>query len=59
MNIWPPLVYVGFSILGLGYAIAKDGQPRPPYSMWAQLFAIALAWPILWWGGFFAPLLVR
>ena len=59
MTIWAPLAYVGLSILGFGFAIAKHGQPREPYNMWTLLLGTALSWSLLWWGGFFEPLLAR
>lgn len=59
MSVWPPITYAMLGILDLGFVIAKHGQPRDPYSVWSQVFAIALSWSILWWGGFFEPLLPR
>jgi hypothetical protein len=50
---WPQLIYLALSVLGLGIAIAKHGQPREPYNVVHSLIAICLAWPLLWWGGFF------
>lgn len=55
MNVgWPEGIYLAMSIMGVGYAIAKHGQPREPWSMGTAIFASALAFGLLWWGGFFA-----
>lgn len=59
MTIWPQLIYLSLCVLGLGVHIAMHGKPRPPYSMWYALISIAIAWPLLWWGGFFDPLFNR
>ncbi len=59
MTIWPQIVYVSLSLVGLGFAIAKHGQPREPYNAFGLMIGTALSWTLLWWGGFFQPLLSR
>ncbi|ESX78494.1 hypothetical protein [Mesorhizobium sp. LSHC414A00] len=49
----PQLIYLALTVLGLGYVIAKHGERRPPYSMWASFISLAIVYPLLWWGGFF------
>ena len=50
---WPQVVYIALTILGLGIAAAKHGQPREPYSFPTSFFATAIVFAILYWGGFF------
>ena len=50
---WPQVIYIALTFMGLGVSIIKHGQPRLPHSMWTHLLAIAIAYPLLWWGGFF------
>lgn len=50
---WPQLIYVALTLMGLGYAIAKHREPAPAYSMWRHTVALAIVYPLLYWGGFF------
>lgn len=52
----PQLIYLALVTLGLGFAIAKHGQPRGPVNALDTLFGTAIALAILGWGGFFDPL---
>jgi hypothetical protein len=51
---WPQIVWVGFAAAGFGIAAVKHGEPRKPYSVWDQVFGIAIAVPLLYFGGFWA-----
>jgi hypothetical protein len=59
MTIWPQLIYIALCVLGLGYCIAKEGQPRDPHNLFSSLFGSILVWALLWWGGFFDPLFAK
>jgi len=37
--------------LGLGVALAKDGEPRRPFSFWTSLVAAAIEWTLLYKAG--------
>lgn len=52
----PQLIVLGLYVLSLGLTLGLHGQPRPPYSFWTALLSVALMLPLLWWGGFFAPM---
>lgn len=57
MNIvigWPEGIFLGLLLLGLGYATAKDGEPRSNYDVGASLLCVVITVALLWWGGFFS-----
>ena len=56
MTVWPQLTYLFLVILGLGYAVAKHGEPQLPWSMFRSMLGAAIAFYLLYEGGFFAPL---
>jgi len=50
---WPQWVYIGLSLVGLGYVAAKHGEPRDEYDIVSTAIAsLVTAW-ILYCGGFF------
>lgn len=49
----PQLILIVLSAIGTGVAIAKNGEPRGPYSFVACLVGDAIVFGLLWWGGFF------
>ena len=51
---WPQITYIALSGLGLGFAIAKHGEHRKPYSMWDAMASIAIVYTLLVFGGFFS-----
>ena len=51
------LIYLMLVLIGLGFCIAKHGQPRSPYNVWADLIATIIVLSILYWGGFFDVLI--
>lgn len=56
--MWPQIVYVVLTLIGIGVAMEQHGKPRKGnYNFFITLAAAALAWFLLWKGGFFAPLL--
>jgi hypothetical protein len=57
MTIWPQLTYLALVLLGVGFAIAKHGEPQLPYSMFRSLAGASIAFFLLYQGGFFAPLM--
>lgn len=50
---WPQLIYIGLTLTSFGYVVANDGKPKGNYSTGASLVALAIVYPLLWWGGFF------
>lgn len=53
--MWPQILYLALTMIGLGITLAKHGEERQPYSIWDALLAVATSYPLLWAGGFFAP----
>lgn len=51
---WPEGIVLAIFFLGLGVALAKDGEPRAPYSFGGALISTAITLSLLYWGGFFA-----
>ena len=50
---WPQITIIAMYAAGVALAAALHGQPRPPYSLWSQLFAVAIGASLLYAGGFF------
>lgn len=50
----PQLIYLIMLALGLGIAMAKHGEPRPPHDAGAALIGICIVLTLLYWGGFFS-----
>ena len=50
---WPQIVYLLLTILGLGIAIGKHGQPREPWSFPQTLVSTVVCLGLLYAGGFF------
>jgi hypothetical protein len=59
VNMAPQLIYLALMVLGLGVSLAKHGEPRSPMNAGTHILGLAIAISLLWWGGFFDPLLVR
>ena len=53
----PSLILLGMFTLSLGISIANHGKPRSNESAVSTLIAIAIWLVILYWGGFFNPLI--
>ncbi len=52
---WPEYVYLGFTMLGLGYIMSRDGEPREGnHSIWISGIVTALVNFLLYMGGFFS-----
>ena len=51
---WPQITYIVLSVLSLGYILAKDGQPREPYSFWGSCIGTSIGFGLLYAGGFFS-----
>lgn len=50
----PQLIYLFLMLLGLGFSLAKNGEPHTEkYSFFSALFRSAIVFGILYWGGFF------
>lgn len=51
----PAIIYLVLTMLGLGVAIEKNGQPRTgKHSFVTTLIVTAITCGLLYWGGFFA-----
>lgn len=57
MAALPQLIYIVLMALSLGLNFASHGKPREPGNAWYAVAALAIVLPLLWWGGFFDPLL--
>ena len=59
MNMIPQLVYVAMMFLGLGISMAKHGQQgdHGKHNCLVDLVSQVLVAALLWWGGFFEPLM--
>jgi len=51
---WPQIVLSALIVLGIGNAIARYGQQKTDkYDLTDVLFAPAMIFGLLWWGGFY------
>lgn len=50
---WPQGIYLVLTAMAVGMALAKDGEPRTPYSFWHSLLRASISFGLLWWGDFF------
>jgi hypothetical protein len=41
-------IYIALMLIDIGFVGAKNGEPRPPYSVGFKLFEVAVAAPVLW-----------
>lgn len=57
MNIWPPIIVLLLMALSFGISCSKTGEQRPVYNPISDLIGSAIMGVILYWGGFFDPLL--
>ena len=54
----PQLIYLGLMAIGIGMEIARHGTEKTgKHNAWSQTIAATLILAVLWWGGFFDPLL--
>lgn len=51
--MWPQYIYLALSVLGLGFILAKHGQPQPNYNIVGSLIAWTISLTLLCYGGFF------
>lgn len=57
MSIWPPIVMLLFMMLNFAISLAKAGESRGAFNPLLNLLDAAALAAILYWGGFFQPLL--
>ena len=51
---WPQAIYVTLILVSMGIALAKFGEPkRSTYGFGEVIVGPALAFGLLYWGGFF------
>jgi len=56
----PQLIYIALILTSLvlsGYRHGKDKKGK--YNLWADLIAMALMVGLLYWGGFFDPIIIK
>lgn len=46
-------ILIGLQILGLGFSMAKHGQPRGNYDFWTVLIGCLIEWFLLYKAGLF------
>lgn len=49
----PQFIVLIWISMGIGIALAKDGQPMGEYSFWQSLISLSFFAAVLYWGGFF------
>lgn len=57
MSIWPPIIIILLMAIDFGITTAKAGEPRGNHNPLVTLLGAAITCSLLYWGGFFAPLL--
>lgn len=50
----PQIIYIILTFIGLGYSIAKHGQPRDNHDFGVDLISTIIVLGLLYWGGFFS-----
>jgi len=59
-NMIPQLIYIALVLVSFGINLAEHGKPRTgKYNAWISFFSLIIAMTILYYGGFFNPLLNR
>lgn len=53
----PQLTWIALMMLGLGISLANHGKPGKPTNFFIVLLAVSINASILYWGGFFEPLI--
>lgn len=54
----PQLIYIALAIFGLSLHAIKNGERRTDkYTFWGQLVALIISITILYYGGFWNPIL--
>jgi len=54
---WPEYVMLGFLAMNIAYDLALEGKPQPDYNFWRVLSLSWVSPTLLYFGGFFDPLL--
>lgn len=51
----PQIIYLAFTLVGLGISAAKHGQEKKGQeNVWATLIVTCFIYGLLYWGGFFS-----
>ena len=52
--MWPQYVYIVLTLIGLGFSLAKHGQPKEEnHNFFVSLISTSLIISLLYFGGFF------
>jgi hypothetical protein len=58
MSIWPAITLLMLWAVSLGINVAQHGEPKKGNeNAWITVMAMLVTGSILWWGGFFVPLM--
>jgi hypothetical protein len=57
MDTLPQIIYIALTLIGIGFIASKHGKPQQPYNFWASLFSTIFIFILLYFGGFFNPLI--
>lgn len=49
----PQAIWLAMTVVGLVLIARDHGKARPPQNFWIHLFAVAISFGLLLWGGFF------
>lgn len=54
----PQIIFLALGFIGLGIDFAKHGKPKErKHNGWITLISLIITFLILWWGGFWEPML--
>jgi hypothetical protein len=59
MTLLPQIILITLCLISLGLEIAKHGEMKEPnrHNIWTWLTAAAITHGLLWWGGFYDPMI--
>lgn len=49
---WPQIIFAALTLMQLGMALAKDGEPKGNWSFWWSAISASLVFWLLYEGGF-------
>jgi hypothetical protein len=57
VSIWPPIILILLMAIDFGVTLAKAGELKGKHNPLITLVGMAITGSLLYWGGFFVPLL--